>query len=397
VGSDPIGEVVIDGPHLEIDGLHGAEGSFHRAQTLVGTHDVRAVETLLGERRSEHVDAVQRRLAVYVFLDELKSERGFLDNRHEVLLHLVLVDDLADPQADLVLAFEPTCADHGLHFAQFRLGGLDHGLAGSSPVGSQFGIAAGDKPFAGVVGMGELEEVAFVEQAQLQGAAFHQGADRPSLQRGDPRDALKLLQCFDLLLADHTPIADQDHFVDAELIADLGNLGQQGCRVAGVALEDRDRHRTASPIGEQPVVDLQLTFLAVSIVPQRCQGAAASLDVAGAEVVEHQPAFREMPVRQFPLDPVLPREEPVHGRVTVVLGCVLDVQEFRQGRRLPPTRRSQLAFRREDPGRNHGNDEVPLSARPGGDQVLEAKSLHRSQHRINVSMQEGSGVLHAIR
>jgi hypothetical protein len=65
--------------------------------------------------------------------------------------------------------------DHRLHLGQFGVGGREQRGA---LVGAQFRerrIAAGDQAFARVVGVGELEQVALVEQPQLQRAAAGDG------------------------------------------------------------------------------------------------------------------------------------------------------------------------------------------------------------------------------
>ena len=51
----------------------------------------------------------------------------------------------------------------------------------------QQGIATGDEPFPGVVGVGELGQVALVEEAELQGpVVFDQGGDLGRPQAGQP-------------------------------------------------------------------------------------------------------------------------------------------------------------------------------------------------------------------
>jgi hypothetical protein len=95
-------------------------------------------------------------------------------------------------------------------------------------VGAQFGerrIAAGDQAFARVVGVGELEQVALVEQPQLQRVLAYEAADLPALECGDPTRACRLAQGVDLGLADHAPIADQHHLVQTEVGVELLHLG----------------------------------------------------------------------------------------------------------------------------------------------------------------------------
>ena len=49
VSAHALGEVVVDGPHLEIDGLDAVEGALDPAQSLVGAHRVLGSELSLGQ------------------------------------------------------------------------------------------------------------------------------------------------------------------------------------------------------------------------------------------------------------------------------------------------------------------------------------------------------------
>jgi hypothetical protein len=48
------------------------------------------------------------------------------------------------------------------------------------------GFFADDQPLAGKLGGGDLGQIAFVEQRELEGAGVEQGADLRGAQRGDP-------------------------------------------------------------------------------------------------------------------------------------------------------------------------------------------------------------------
>ena len=91
-------------------------------------------------------------------------------------------------------------------------------------------------------------------------------------------------------LGDHAPIADQHDVREAKTNLQLVDLDREGFGVAGVAVEYLDRQRTAIRGTEQAVNDLQLAFLAVAVIAALGQRAAAPLDIAGADVVEHQRA-----------------------------------------------------------------------------------------------------------
>ena len=78
---------------------------------------------------------------------------------------LVLADDLADLDPDRPGAGEPPGLDAGEDGGEELLGRVQQVLALAGPVGGQGRVAAGDQPFAGVVGGGDLGQVLLIEQA----------------------------------------------------------------------------------------------------------------------------------------------------------------------------------------------------------------------------------------
>ena len=97
--------------------------------------------------------------------------------------------------------------------------------------------------------------------------------------------------------------------------------GERG-RVGGVPLEDADRDRAALGVGEQPVLDLQLAFLAVAGVAAHPERAVRALQPRARQVEHRHPrrvrARRQVPAGELPLDRVLPGLQPVHRRVGLV-------------------------------------------------------------------------------
>ena len=114
--------------------------------------------------------------------------------------------------------------------------------------------------------MRQLEQVAFVEQSHLHLPGWDQFLDRLRTEGCDPVDPVDLTQGVDLLLGDHPPIADQNDALHAKVASHLLDLGEQGRRIGRVAFEDRHRNGQAPFVGQKAVIDLQLAFLAVSIV-----------------------------------------------------------------------------------------------------------------------------------
>src|SRR5262249_10632120 len=76
--------------------------------------------------------------------------------------------------------------DHRAHFLKLGTGRLEQRLAFGGAQLGQLGIAAGDQPLAGIIGMRELEQIALVEQSQLQAAGLDQQVNLCAFERRDP-------------------------------------------------------------------------------------------------------------------------------------------------------------------------------------------------------------------
>ena len=153
--------------------------------------------------------------------------------------------------------------------------GLGRGRAATRafrPLLGQERVLAGDEALFGVVGVGDLEQVLFVEQAELDGALSGQGLDLGSTQCSDEAE----LGGDDIVpeagLGEHPPVADDTDVRDAEALTQLFHLGGHCLWVAGIALEHLDGDRDAIFGREQPVDDLQPPGHAVFGVPDRPEG-----------------------------------------------------------------------------------------------------------------------------
>ena len=124
---------------------------------------------------------------------------------------------------------------------------------------------------------------------------------------------------IDARLRDHATIADQHHTLEREALLELVDLGRKRARIAGVALEHLDRHRAAVGGAQQAVDDLQLALLAVAVVAEPRQLAAAALHIARGHVVEHQRAVVQMLARKRLLDRLLALAKPVERDIELVL------------------------------------------------------------------------------
>ena len=105
-------------------------------------------------------------------------------------------------------------------------------------------------------------------------------ANRFGTQSGNPVDTVHLPQLVDLGLGDHSAVAHHHKLLDAEALLHLFYLRQQRFGIARVALKDGYRHGDAAFVGQQTVVDLQLAFLAVTVVSEAGDRTTHTLEVA---------------------------------------------------------------------------------------------------------------------
>ena len=227
--------------------------------------------------------------------------------------------------------------------------------------------------------MRELKEITLIEEAELQVTTLHQRADLRTLERRDPGESIEVTQLANRLVRDHAPIPHEDQALKAKLLAQLIDLRHQRARIGGVALVDRDGHRTARPRGEQSIVHLRRIALAVAAVTDLRQRTAIAFEVARTQVIERQGTFREVPSRELLLDRLLALEQPVHRRIQIGLVPIGDAILFRQRRRMPPARGGELGVRRQDPRRDHRTDShraQALAARQSATQSRAVAWLH---------------------
>jgi hypothetical protein len=69
-----------------------------------------------------------------------------------------------------------------------------------------------------IVGMGELKQIAFIEEIGLHMLVINEHAERATLKRGNRVDTIGLADLVDGLLRDHAAIADDDQLFDAKAL-----------------------------------------------------------------------------------------------------------------------------------------------------------------------------------
>ena len=107
VAADPAGEVVVDGPQVQVVGLGDAEVPLDVLEVLVGADHGSGVQGACGDTAADHVDAVEGGLGGNLAQVAAPGEAGAGDLGDELLAHLVLADDLPDPDPDLAGVCQP--------------------------------------------------------------------------------------------------------------------------------------------------------------------------------------------------------------------------------------------------------------------------------------------------
>src|SRR6478736_59693 len=191
VGTDPIGQAVVDRPDLKIDGLDGPERAFGLAQALIEPHDIAGGERCLVEIGADDIEAIEPALGLDGLGVAVEAERIVGDGQDEVLGHLMPIEHRTGGEADLVGAAQRfgLAGDSFGHLAQVGFGGGQQVQTFAGTLGGEPGIAADHQTVIGKVRRGHLGKIAFVEQRELERALLQQRPDGRRTQCGDPVEA----------------------------------------------------------------------------------------------------------------------------------------------------------------------------------------------------------------
>ena len=186
-----------------------------------------------------------------------------------------------------------------------------------------------------------------------------------------------------------------------ETRTDLVHLRRHRRGVPRRALEDLDRHRTAFRGTQQPDDDLQFAALAVARVSALGQLAAATLEVAGGHVVQHESVLLQMASGQGVLDGLLAgTQEPVHGPVDLVFIDGTETQGRREGGECSLAGErpggGQLGLGIDDPGDDQSDDQIPVPAAGAGQQGIQLEFLEGGQDGGDVTMGERAGAVETV-
>jgi hypothetical protein len=103
---DAAGEVMADGPQVEVIDLDGLEVPFDVLEVLVDPHDPWRVCAFGDSGGADHVDSVEAGLGGDVVLVPAERESAVADLADEVLAGFMLADDFPGRYPDLVLVCE---------------------------------------------------------------------------------------------------------------------------------------------------------------------------------------------------------------------------------------------------------------------------------------------------
>ena len=197
------------------------------------------------------------------------------------------------------------------------------------------------------------------------------------------------------------PRSDQADPAQPEPVLELADLGGQGLRVGGVALEHLDGHRYAGGRAQQPVDDLQPAFDPVAGVPEASPPAGRrGLKRRRGHVIEHQRDVGQMPRGKGVFDAVFALKRPVHRRIQVVLITAGHPEHLAQraggGLATQPPGERQLRAGGNHLGHQHRGHQVAPPRRGRVNQFLDTEAACGAQHRRDMPVRQAAGDLERL-
>ena len=113
-----------------------------------------------------------------------------------------------------------------------------------------------------------------------------------------------------------------------EALFQFADLGGDGGRIGGVSLKHLDCDRAAICRAQQTDHQLRPITMVVPAVAVAGQRTAASLQVSGGDVVQHQCAVLEVAAGELVFDEVLFAAEPVEGGVDLACSDAAEAEGF---------------------------------------------------------------------
>src|SRR5271165_2775640 len=121
-------------------------------------------------------------------------------------------------------------------------------------------------------------------------------------------------------------------------------------------------------------------------MPILCQGTGVAFVVAAADVIQHQGAFLQVACGEFFLDAPLSFQQPVHGLIQVVFLGLAHPQLLGQGGAVPVAGGSQFGSGIEQALHDHGQDQVALATRLGGEDGIQPELADGPQEGFDVTV-----------
>src|SRR3974390_2080019 len=163
VGPDPVFQVVVNRPQVDVFGFHRPEVAFEVPEVFAGLDGLGGAELFRRGGGADDVDPVKFGLGGDFAFVAAELEPAVCDVGDEVLADFALVDDLAHLDPDLVRVFQPPGGYLDGDFLQLFFGRLEQGVPFRGTLRGQRGITAADQPLARVSRVGDLSEVLLLQ------------------------------------------------------------------------------------------------------------------------------------------------------------------------------------------------------------------------------------------
>ena len=175
---------------------------------------------------------------------------------------------------------------------------------------------------------------------------------------------------------------------------ELVDLGGNRSRVSGITSEHLDRDRPAVAVAQQAIDDLRPIGPVIATVAVPRERAAPSFEIGGTDIVEHQGALAQMPLRELPLDPGLLRAQPIQCCINLPLLDHAQIEHLAEARcralRIEAAQRREFRSRRNHPAHDQRHGKIALTRCRAPEQAGKVQLAHHPQHRRHVPVRQGA-------
>src|ERR1700730_18471204 len=237
MSAQAVGAAMMNGPDFEIDGLEAAEGSLDVGEIFIGPDGGNGVERFGLDVGTQDVDAVEQCFGIDLLGLALERQIRVGNGDVEVLGHFVMIDHRTDRECDFIPAAQCSflAPNTGLNVKQFPLRGIEQIAPLACALVGQQRVATSHPALAGIIGRGDLGEIALVKERKLNGASLGEAADRRRAQGRDEVETGRFDGLLDASLRNHSAVADQQHATELEALLELGDLVRHRRGIADIA------------------------------------------------------------------------------------------------------------------------------------------------------------------